>query len=196
MNYLNATQKTIIFLALWIIGAIAIAIHIKMLHAGVPHPSKGMNVSVGLVVFLGASFLQILGMLWFLVKFKANNKHLSNLKLYFFIFLLYCALQGLIIRLPSTAGYAIDQKYLFYWLYEYLPKILEISVLCIILIAYSSLRTSKYAVNAQCFFAQTARLGKAISQWLCETILVISVLCASALIDIFLVKYNSDGVLQ
>ena len=192
---LNLPQKLYLPLQLWLIGGLAIAIHITMLFAGVPYPSSGGQItSPGMLLGLSMlkyafSIAQILAMLWLSVKIKSNFSTMSSTKIFLVIFATFCAIEELFIRLPLTAGYTADQKFFFVWLYQYAPEIAELLVISMLVFLYASLRKYCYSKAAQNWMAKLTRFSKENNSRIIDVLFVLLVLALAMVIKTCLMEY-------
>ena len=68
--------------------------------------------------------IQSLGALWLSLQLVRWKSSISFARQFGIAFVTMAAIQELFIRLPLTAGYTVDQKYLFVWILGYLPELL------------------------------------------------------------------------
>ncbi|KXO09273.1 putative membrane protein [Moritella sp. JT01] len=120
MTVLKMKTKLWLGFYLFIIGIIAVGIHIQMTKAGVSYPQWEPPEWGPLALFV----LQNIGILWLSKRVKEWRISPSFIKQWSVVFITMAALQELFIRLPLTAGYTVDQQYLFLWVYSYLPELL------------------------------------------------------------------------
>ncbi|MCG9555626.1 hypothetical protein L1D16_20710 [Vibrio sp. Isolate31] len=155
MRHLSIKSKVILFIYLMITGIIAINVHIQMMNMGVSDPEWEPPVWVDTLCFA----IQALGFQW-LTKliFKCNRK-LSLIKHWAIVFITMSALQELLFRLPLSAGYVTDQKYLFIWVHSYLPELLMTFALTIIMVLLQRIFTSHHYYVKYIVIVGVASLG-------------------------------------
>ena len=107
-------------LYLFVMGIIAVNIHIQMMHLGVLYPQWKPTQWIETAMFV----IQSLGVLWLSLQLVRWKSSISFAQQFFIAFITMAAIQELFIRLPLTAGYTVDQKYLFVWVLSYLPELL------------------------------------------------------------------------
>ena len=120
MIRLQIKSKLWLGVYLLITGIIAVGIHIQMTKAGVSYPKWEPPEWVPLALFV----LQNIGVLWLSKRVKEWRVSQGFIRQWSVVFITMAALQELFIRLPLTAGYTLDQQYLFLWVYSYLPELL------------------------------------------------------------------------
>ena len=107
-------------LYLFVMGIIAVNIHIQMMHLGVLYPQWKPTQWIETAMFV----IQSLGVLWLSLQLVRWKSPISFAKQFGIAFVTMAAIQELFIRLPLTAGYTVDQKYLLVWVLSYLPELL------------------------------------------------------------------------
>ena len=198
---LNLQQRLYVLLALWLIGAFAMGIHLAMLYSGIPHPNSGGNktnladVMIYLLHVLKYGFLtaQMLVMLWLSVKIKNCFNTISSTKIFLLLFCIFCATDELFIRLPLTAGYVADKKFAFLWLYNYAPLIIEIFFISILVFAYASLRKYCYSKTTQNWIETLTGCCKQTGSKIIDVLFVLFVLILFMVIKTYLMEYLMTG---
>ncbi len=145
---MSLKQKSIIIVSLWLIGAFSVAIHFVLQgYLGVPHPSwAGQITPTGILIpflkILGKLiyFSQVLLIIWLAVKINELFHNLSKIQQLLLLFVTVASLNEILIRLPLTAGYTVDQKFLFLWLHDYGPRVFETLITCALILMYVSFR--------------------------------------------------------
>ncbi|QUM86042.1 hypothetical protein [Moritella sp. 28] len=133
MTVLKMKTKLWLGFYLFIIGILAVGIHIQMTKAGVSYPQWEPPEWVPLALFV----LQNIGILWLSKRVKEWRVSPSFIKQWSMVFITTAALLELFIRLPLTAGYTVDQQYLFLWVYSYLPELLITLMITGVIVAIS-----------------------------------------------------------
>lgn len=136
---INLNIKSLLALTVYLFftGIVAVNVHIQMTNLGVSYPSWEPPIWVNVTIFV----IQSLGALWMAKSVLKWMNTPSFIKHWVVVFITMGALQQLFIRLPLTAGYVMDQKFLFQWIYTYFPQLLMTSILTVGMVFIS--RTSK-----------------------------------------------------
>ncbi|CAM3780985.1 hypothetical protein [Vibrio aquimaris] len=127
-------------LYLFVMGIIAVNIHIQMMHLGVLYPQWKPTQWINTVMFV----IQSLGVLWLSLQLVRWKSSISFAQQFGIAFVTMAAIQELFIRLPLTAGYTVDQKYLFVWVLSYLPELLVTFATTLGVISFHRYLTRRY----------------------------------------------------
>ena len=192
---LNLPQRINVIFALWVIGALAVGIHIAMLFAGVPHPNDAAKASSpDIATYLNVikyGFLigQILVMLWLSVKIKDSFNTISSTKIFLILFGIFCAMNELFIRLPLTAGYVADKKFAFLWVHQYAPLIVEMFFISILVFTYASFRKYCYSKTAQNWMQKVTGCSKQNGSKILDVFCVLLAIILFIAIKTYLMEY-------
>jgi hypothetical protein len=130
----SSITKILLMLYLFVVGVIAVNIHLKMLEAGVPYPGWEPPLWYPLLKF----FVQLVGMAWLHQILKAKFPQFGYWRNTLVLFALMVTLMELVLRLPMTAGYVNGQAFLFTWLVMYLPSTIILFLAAAIVVLLSS----------------------------------------------------------
>ncbi|MBU2896729.1 hypothetical protein [Vibrio hepatarius] len=114
------SSKLLLGVYLFIVGILAVNIHIQMTNWGVAYPQWQPTQWINMFIFV----IQSLGILWLslqLVRWKSSISFAQHIGI---AFVTMAAIQELFVRLSLTAGYVTDQKYMFVWVLSYLPELM------------------------------------------------------------------------
>ncbi|AQS36413.1 hypothetical protein Sps_01244 [Shewanella psychrophila] len=147
---INLNIKSLLALTgyLFLTGLIAVNVHIQMTHLGVSYPAWEPPKWVDVAMFV----IQSLGALWVTKSVFTLMNTASFVRHWAIVFITMGALQQLLIRLPLTAGYVMDQKYIFQWIYTYLPQLLMTLILTAAMVFISRTpKIQRWCVDWPCF---------------------------------------------
>ncbi|RSD30663.1 hypothetical protein [Vibrio pectenicida] len=134
------SSKLLLGVYLFIVGILAVNIHIQMTNWGVAYPQWQPTQWINMFIFV----IQSLGILWLslqLVRWKPSISFAQHIGI---AFVTMAAIQELFIRLPLTAGYTVDQKYLFVWVLSYLPELLATFVITLAIVSFQRCLAKRY----------------------------------------------------
>ncbi|NOH72230.1 hypothetical protein F0225_12910 [Vibrio pectenicida] len=134
------SSKLLLGVYLFIVGILAVNIHIQMTNWGVAYPQWQPTQWINMFIFV----IQSLGILWLslqLVRWKSSISFAQHIGI---AFVTIAAIQELFIRLPLTAGYTVDQKYLFVWVLSYLPELLATFVITLAIVSFQRCLAKRY----------------------------------------------------
>ena len=128
-------RNILIALYLFVVGILAVNIHIQMLKAGIPYPGKYFTAPDW--DNMVKAIIQLLGVLWLVSKLSNTKVTWSVSRKIIVVFFIMAAMMELLLRLPLTAGYVNGQAFLFTWAAAYLPKLmwLLLSVTVVVLLS-------------------------------------------------------------
>ena len=120
MRALSLPMKVALGVYLFVVGILAVNIHIQMLEAGIPHPRGLWNVPTWHPLL--RHLIQLIGMAWLHQVLKEKFPSFGYWRNTLVLFAIMVTLMELALRLPMTAGYVNGRAFLFTWAVEYLPR--------------------------------------------------------------------------
>ena len=119
MRTLSVPMKVALAVYLFLVGGLAVNIHIQMLEGGIPHP-RGLANIPSWNPFL-QHWVQLMGIAWLHRLCKERFPSFGYGKNTLLLFVIMVTLLQLVLRLPITAGYVNGRAFLFTWAAAYLP---------------------------------------------------------------------------
>lgn len=142
MRALSLPQKVALGAYLFVVGILAVNIHIRMLEAGIPHP-RGLWNEPSWYPFL-KHLVQLMAMAWLHRMLKERFPTFGYWRNTLVLFAIMVTLMELTLRLPVTAGYVNGRAFLFTWTAAYLPETITLffSTAAVVLLASVRLKGS------------------------------------------------------
>jgi hypothetical protein len=141
MRTLSIPMKVALAVYLFLVGGLAVNIHIQMLEGGVPHP-RGLADIPSWNPFL-QHWVQLMGIAWLYRLCKERFPSFGYGRSTLLLFAVMVTLLQLILRLPITAGYVNGRSFLFTWAVAYLPDAITLLFSTALVVLLASLKPNE-----------------------------------------------------
>ena len=141
MRTLSVPLKVALAGYLFLVGGLAVNIHIQMLEGGIPHP-RGLADIPSWNPFL-QHWVQLLGIAWLYRLCKERFPSVGYGRSTLLLFTIMVTLLQLILRLPITAGYVNGRAFLFTWAAAYLPDAITLLFSTALVVFLASLKPNE-----------------------------------------------------